>query len=64
MRWIGLVIGIIVLLAGILWTLQGFNIVRGGMMSGQTMWQIIGPVVALIGLILVIFSARGRAAAS
>jgi hypothetical protein len=64
MRWIGLIIGIIALAAGIIWTLQGFNIVRGGAMSGQTMWQIIGPVVALIGVILVIFSARGRAAAS
>jgi len=64
MRWIGLVIGIIALAAGIIWTLQGFNVLRGSVMSGQTMWQIIGPIVALIGAILVIFSARGRATAS
>jgi hypothetical protein len=64
MRWIGLVIGIIALAAGIIWTLQGFNVLRGSVMSGQTMWQIIGPIVALIGAILVIFTARGRAAAS
>ena len=64
MRWIGLVIGIVALAAGIIWTLQGFNVLRGSVMSGQTMWQIIGPIVALIGAILVIFSARSRAAAS
>jgi hypothetical protein len=64
MRWIGLVIGIIALAAGIIWTLQGFNVLSGSVMSGQTMWQIIGPIVALIGAILVIFSVRGRAAAS
>jgi hypothetical protein len=64
MRWIGLVIGIIALAAGIIWTLQGFNVLRGSVMSGQTMWQIIGPIVALIGAILVIFTARSRAAAS
>jgi hypothetical protein len=64
MRWIGLVIGIIALAAGIIWTLQGFNVLSGSVMSGQTMWQIIGPIVALIGAILVIFTVRGRAAAS
>lgn len=64
MRWIGLVIGILALAAGIIFTLQGFNVLRGSGMSGQTMWQILGPIIALIGLILVIFSTRSRATAS
>jgi hypothetical protein len=32
-----------------LWMLQGLNVVQGSMMSGQTMWFVIGVIVALLG---------------
>lgn len=52
MRSVGIVVGVIILLAGIVWTLQGFNILHGSVMSGSTLWAVIGPIVAILGLAL------------
>ena len=46
------IVGVVMLLAGILWTLQGANIVGGSVMSGQSQWLYIGIVVGLAGLAL------------
>jgi len=48
-----LVLGIMALLTGSVWILQGVGILPGSFMSGQRMWLLIGLVVALIGLALV-----------
>ncbi len=50
MKIVGNVVGIICLLVGVLWVLQGANIVGGSFMSGQSRWSIIGVVVGLVGL--------------
>jgi uncharacterized membrane protein len=44
--------GLVLLLVGVLWTLQGLGIVGGSVMSGVTLWAIVGPVVALVGAYL------------
>lgn len=44
--------GALVTVAGVIWALQGFNLVGGSFMSGNSMWAIIGPLVALAGLVL------------
>src|SRR5262245_17160477 len=54
MRWVWIVVGVLALAFGVLWTLQGLNIVSGSMMSGQFVFVIIGPIVALVGLALVV----------
>ena len=65
MRWVWLVIGVLAIAAGVVWTLQGLNIMGGGAMSGHTMWAIIGPIVAIVGLALVVVGLRrNRTAAS
>ena len=51
-RVIMLIGGVILLLIGGLWTLQGLGIVAGSAMSGVTLWAIVGPVVALVGVYL------------
>jgi hypothetical protein len=61
MRWVWLVIGVLAILTGTIWTLQGLNILRGSFMSGQMTYVVVGPIVALVGLILVVVSARRRA---
>jgi hypothetical protein len=53
MRWILFVIGVLAIIAGIVWTLQGLSILHGSVMSGSPMWAIIGPIVAVVGLALV-----------
>jgi hypothetical protein len=44
--------GALVTVAGVIWALQGFNLIGGSFMSGNSMWAIIGPLVALAGLVL------------
>ncbi|HEY7339998.1 MAG TPA: hypothetical protein VH591_03890 [Ktedonobacterales bacterium] len=57
MRWVWLILGVLAVLVGVVWTLQGLNVLTGSGMSGQTMWAIIGPILAIIGLALVGFGA-------
>lgn len=57
MRWVWLILGVLAVLVGVVWTLQGLNILQGSGMSGQPMWAIIGPILAIIGLALVGFGA-------
>ena len=64
MRWIWVIVGVLALAFGVLWTLQGLNIVTGGAMSGQGLFVIIGPIVALVGLALVFIGLRLRPSAS
>ncbi len=54
------VVGVAAALAGIVWTLQGLGYVGGSFMSGATVWAIIGPVVALAGLVLIAIASRSR----
>lgn len=52
--------GIALLLVAALWTLQGLGVLGGSVMSGVTMWAIIGPIVALLGGWLVFASRSPR----
>jgi hypothetical protein len=49
------VLGVVLVAVGVLWTLQGLGIVGGSVMSGSTMWAIIGPIVAVVGILLVVW---------
>ena len=55
-----IVIGGLVALVGIVWTLQGLGYIGGSFMSGATLWAIIGPIVVLAGLAIVALGLRGR----
>ena len=46
------VLGVVGLLIGGVWTLQGLNILEGSFMSGQTRWFAIGAVCAAASLAL------------
>jgi hypothetical protein len=64
MRWLWLIIGVLAVAAGVIWTLQGLNILGGSAMSGHTIFAVIGPVVAVVGLVLVGVSVGRRRAPS
>ena len=52
MRIAGSIVGIILVLLGGIWTLQGANILKGSaVMSGHSEWMWIGLVVVVIGLV-------------
>ncbi|KKC35071.1 hypothetical protein WH87_18125 [Devosia epidermidihirudinis] len=52
--------GIVLLVIGGLWTLQGSNVIAGSAMSGQSHWLYIGIVVLVAGIALLIWSVRER----
>ncbi|UBU18351.1 hypothetical protein [Nonomuraea gerenzanensis] len=56
--WIFLVLGVLLALTGLVWTLQGLGIVGGSVMSGVTTWAIIGPIVMVVALVLVLVGVR------
>ena len=62
MRWAWIVVGVLAVLVGGVWTLQGFNVIGGSAMSGKVAFAVIGLVVAVVGLALVLFGARRRVA--
>lgn len=49
-------IGAFLLVIGALWTLQGLGFVGGSVMSGVTLWALVGPVVGVVGLLFVLRS--------
>lgn len=50
------------LVAGLIWTLQGLGYMAGSPMTGVAAWAIIGPLVAGFGvaLMIVAFQRSGR----
>ena len=57
-------LGAVLMVAGVIFTLQGFGDIGGSPMTGVTMWAVIGPIVAVIGLAMVITGLRRRAVRS
>jgi hypothetical protein len=56
--WLWIVIGVLLIAVGAVWTLQGLDVLGGSAMSGVTLWAVLGPVVALGGLVLAVVGAR------
>ncbi|ADB35906.1 conserved hypothetical protein [Kribbella flavida DSM 17836] len=52
-------LGVLLCVAGVLWTLQGLGYVGGSSMTGSTFWAIVGPVVAAAGVSLLYVTFRG-----
>ena len=47
-------IGVLMLVVGGVWALQGFGVLPGSVMSGVALWAIVGPLVAVAGLVLLV----------
>jgi len=60
MRVVLNVVGVLCLLMGCVWILQGINILPGSFMTGQTKWAIIGAVLVVIGIGIMISANRRR----
>ena len=52
MRMGSLILGVIAILAGAVWILQGTGVLPGSFMTGQRMWLIIGIIVGIVGVAL------------
>jgi hypothetical protein len=60
-RTLRIVVGVVMVLLGVVWTLQGLDIMGGSGMSGQAFWAVVGPIVALVGAYLVVRALRSPA---
>jgi hypothetical protein len=59
--WFWLTLGLLGVVLGALWTAQGLDLVGGSVMSGVTVWAVIGPIVAVAGLVAIVVGVRVRA---
>lgn len=53
------VLGVLMAVTGVVWTLQGLGYVGGSSMTGEAMWAIIGPIFAGFGVALLMVALRG-----
>lgn len=52
-------LGVLLILVGLIWTLQGLGVLQSSSpMTGVTLWAIIGPIVAVVGVVLVARASR------
>ena len=54
MRMALMALGIVLVAFGLLFALQGFGAVQGSPMSNTTTWSVLGPIIAVTGLVLAI----------
>ena len=59
MRIVATGLGVLLVLAGIVWLLQGLNVLPGSFMTGQTFWAFVGAVCLVLGGGLLYWGLRG-----
>ena len=52
------VVSILLVLAGVVWFLQGINILPGSFMTGQIQWAVYGVLAMAAGVVLFVISRR------
>ena len=50
--------GALLAIAGVVWTLQGLGFIKGSVMTGVTVWAMVGPLIALCGLAVTVTGLR------
>jgi LPXTG-motif cell wall-anchored protein len=60
MKLILTIVGVLLILMGGVWILQGFNILPVGFMAGQMQYALLGAILMIAGIGLLIFSRRRR----
>jgi hypothetical protein len=58
--WFRLTLGLLAVVVGLVWTLQGLGYLRGSLMTGDDVWAIVGPVLVVLGLVLLVVGLRAR----
>ena len=61
MRALWIALGAVLVLTGAVWTFQGLGYLKGSPMTDQTLWAVLGPILAGFGVALVLIGVRRRA---
>jgi hypothetical protein len=51
-------IGVIIAVLGAIFTLQGLGYIGGSAMTGSTLWAVLGPIIAVAGIVIAVFGMR------
>jgi hypothetical protein len=51
-------VGAVLVVFGAVWFLQGIGVLGGSGMSGQTLWAVVGPIVAVVGAAIAVLGLR------
>ena len=60
MRMAATVVGVLLMLAGAVWFLQGIGVLPGELMSGKREWAINGGIAFVIGVVLLVVARTRR----
>ena len=52
--------GVILVAVGLVWTLQGLDVLGGSVMSGSPLWATVGPIVLVVGAALIVIGVVRR----
>jgi drug/metabolite transporter superfamily protein YnfA len=52
--------GSLITLGGVIFALQGVGVIGGSFMSSTTTWAVIGPLIALVGLAIIVLGLRRK----
>lgn len=58
MKWIANIVTVLVMLAGLVFFLQGTNVIPVGGMAGQSQWTVIGLAILIVGAGVLLFLNR------
>lgn len=50
------VAGTLLMITGVIWFLQGINVLPGSFMTGQTKWAVIGGTCFVVGAVFLVLS--------
>jgi uncharacterized membrane protein HdeD (DUF308 family) len=53
-------VGVLLVVSGSVWFLQGINVLPGSFMTGQIRWAVYGSIAVIVGVILLVIAARKR----
>ena len=60
MRALGIALGAVLVITGAVWTFQGLGYLEGSPMTDQTLWAVLGPILAGFGVGLIVVAVRRR----
>jgi hypothetical protein len=60
MRIASSIIGVVMVLMGSVWFLQGINVLPGSFMTGQVQWAVYGGIAVIAGVGLLVWASRRR----
>jgi len=60
MRIVFNIVGLLLVIVGCVWFLQGINVLPGSFMTGQIRWAVYGGIAVLVGIVVLLAAAKRR----